>query len=267
MDWELAAQIAQVIATLLTGVGVIVSLWLGVRSLKELQSDRAERARPYLLFQMGPHFIGTQRREIWGIPGINPQYARSVLGSQAGKPSIVPRLKWGRLVNYGNGPALRTKVQIISYQVKIKGETFSIEPKKWEQPPYTLGLNTIPASPGNILPGEEASLFRIPTPIVTDFDRKLSELDCVIRLSCSDTLGVRHNFFQGSTFYVGEPENGDPEVRVTFRDELTPQDAIELLGGSSISQSMISRLGLGTVTPKQRKPLLASLKHVRRPST
>src|SRR5260370_18800601 len=137
LEW---AAFAKVVATVVAVVGVVVSLWMSVKALREVQIDRKLRQRPHLAFETGGwafpvRFVAAGRR----VPGVDPAYAEKTLAQippyaesvRIVEPSdrkIPPY--FGRLKNYGTGPALLTHVTCIAKEVWIGAWLFAVDRQK-----------------------------------------------------------------------------------------------------------------------------------------
>lgn len=73
---EVLADLAQVVV----GVGAIVSIWIGLASLREVRRERAQRVRPWLAFDHGGQFIRCENSSTNGLPGIEPAFIQRVAG-------------------------------------------------------------------------------------------------------------------------------------------------------------------------------------------
>jgi hypothetical protein len=234
-EWS---DLAQVLATLIGFTGVIVSIWLSVRALKEVERDRKLRHKPYLAFVQGGHRLPV--KFVRGgpfVPGVNRAYAEKVLGHlPADGESVViahpdqeGRLKpilYGHLKNYGTGPALSTAVTWKPKQIWIGSESFAIDERKQQEPLYSCELNEMPAIPSHIEPGAEARLSRLPAFIVKDYERKITRVDGELVIECRDIFGHRHRAIQ--EFYsFAEYREQPPGFHVTFSDlvDVEPKDA------------------------------------------
>jgi len=146
LDWQTWAAIAQVVTTVLTGIGIIVSLWIGVRTLREVRDDRLHRVRPKLLFQRGGQRVTCELKERPGIPGIDPEYAAHLLKNKppAARHCLAKHL-WNGLSNYGNGSALNASITIVAETVEKAGEKFAIDERKLSEFPYFPGTQSDPS--------------------------------------------------------------------------------------------------------------------------
>jgi hypothetical protein len=224
------ASVAQVMATLVTFIGVLGSLWLSVKALREVQTDRKLRQRPHLAFETGGwklpvEFVMAGKR----IPGVNPAYVEQAFASlpnnaesirlldrksQSGKPIF-----YGQLKNFGSGPALLTHITWIPKVVWIGSEKFVLDDKKLSEPLYSGPLNRIPSCPSHIAPSAEAELSRLPTFIEKDFEKKITRVEGNLLIECQDvfaeTLSIRQKFY----LFTNYKEN-PPSVHITFGDLL-----------------------------------------------
>jgi hypothetical protein len=70
MGWSEAAQVAQVIAVPVTALGIIVSLSIGIGTLRELKAERLHRVRPILRFPNGGQVIPVELSDSSYLPGL-----------------------------------------------------------------------------------------------------------------------------------------------------------------------------------------------------
>lgn len=224
-DWAAIAQIVLMIATV---TGVIFSIHLSVRAIREVQADRRLRQLPHLSFDHGGfklpiQFIKTGRR----IPGINPDYVEEAFKSMPedaesirinvteSKNGTVKGLFYGSLRNFGQGPALKTRVTYIPKSIEIGNDRFSLDKEKLNEPAYSRDLNSIPSSPSHINPGETAHISRLPTFIEKDWQKKISEAEGIIEISYSDIFNETHLSAQKvriATYY----KEDEPFIVITF---------------------------------------------------
>jgi hypothetical protein len=216
-----------VIIAFFTVAGVIASILLSVRALREVQRDRELRQSPFLAFETG----GWRRtvkfvRAGATIPGLNPGYVKEIF------PNLPPSAEsvrldapegelqksfYGRLTNFGSGAALGARVTWLAQEVAIGQDSFEITEAMRVQPPYTEDLNEMPLDPGHILAGEVAQLTRLPTFIEKDIDKKILRVDGRLQVRCTDVAGKPYSFEQAfhlSTAYSESP----PRVHVAFGD-------------------------------------------------
>jgi hypothetical protein len=223
-----ASDVAQVIVGAFTVVGVIGSLFLSTRALREVQRDRELRQAPFLAFEGGGwsktvKFVRAGK----AIPGINPAYAARMFPNlrpdaesvRLDAPTI-EKAHYGRLHNFGSGVALDTHVVWLVEEVVIGQDSFEITDAKRAEPPYSEPLNDLPTDPGHVPAGGAAQLTRLPTLIEKDVDKKISRADGRLRIECTDVAGTSYLFDQAFHLFTGYNETPS-WVHVTFSDLLT----------------------------------------------
>lgn len=228
--------LAQVIFTIVTSVGIITSIYLSIKALREVQMDRRQRQRPHLLFEHGGYRYPIGFTEIGKrLPGFEPKFAEKIFASfPEDAESIDIKQKWdknrelepkdliliGKLKNYGLGPALSTEVTFVPNEIWIGSESFTLDQKKMEEPLYHRGLNTMPSSPSHINPGQEVGLPRLPTFIVKDFEKKISRVDGTLEIKCSDVFGQQHIAKQKYHLFTHYTDR-QPTIHITFADPIS----------------------------------------------
>jgi hypothetical protein len=238
LDWQLYAQIAQVTATLLTGIGITISCVLGLRMVKELKADREHRIRPRVLFDKGGQKITCQLVEAAGIPGIDPAIAMHLLRLKpAGAKTCVAKDLWGRLTNHGTGSALNVAVTFITKKIVKAGEEFAIDDKKLHDFPYDPNFNRVPATPSNIAPGNSSRFLRLPTPVTVDFTGQISIVDGSVAIEYQNIYGTPFEIHQEFRVHVKRNLH-EAELVLTFGDEIE-------LGISSINRSIAKSRQVG----------------------
>jgi hypothetical protein len=223
------AAIAQIVLPIVTLVGIVISMWLSVKALREVQIDRKLRQMPHLAFEIGGSTYKIEFSKAGtAVGGIDPKYAQKVfkdiprdaesISLKTGKGGEIIQ-EYGKLKNYGTGPALSTEVVWIPQKVKVGAEVFEITKEKMLEPHYSRELNCIPASPSHILPGEVASFFRLPTFIQKDFEKKIKEIKGFLKIRCEDIFNGVHTEYQ--EFFLFTDYNSDnPNIHFTFGDVL-----------------------------------------------
>ena len=222
--------IAQILLTIITFIGIVISLWLSVKALREVQTDRKLRQRPHLAFELGGNILPVEFEKAGRyIPGIDPEYvekafpnlpddAESVrLKGIKNKVGYIEILSYGKLKNYGTGPALSTEVTWVPQEIWFGSKKFVLDNKKLLEPLYRKELNRMPLSPNHILPGEKSDLSRLPTFIEKDFEKKVTRVNGVLEIECEDVFEEKHIInqeFNLSTNYKSEK----PWIIVTFGD-------------------------------------------------
>lgn len=221
--------IAAIILPVVTLIGIIVSMWLSVKALREVQIDRRIRHMPHLAFELGGEMLAIQFEKTGtNVSGIDRGYAKKVFKDipensesislktkklENGREQVIS--EYGKLRNYGTGPALSTEVTWIAKKVKVGVEDFKITEDKLKEPRYSGQLTCIPASPNSIMPGEIASFFRLPTFIQKDFEKKIKEVEGVIEIKCTDILGGNQSTIQEFRIFT-DYESSEPSIVITF---------------------------------------------------
>jgi hypothetical protein len=226
------AAIAQIVVAAMTTIGVLGSLYLSMRALREVHYDRKYRQCPHLAFETGGFRFPIEFKKVGtAIPGIDPKAAAkafSELGAEAESVRLKDRTAQfrpiGMLKNYGLGPALHTHVTWIAEEVRIGDEQFKVDATKRAESRYHESFNKMPAWREHIPPGESTGITRLPTFIDKDCDRKVKEVRGVLRLTCQDVFGDRFSVDQEFYLMTGYGEQ-EPYVHITFKDIRPPAPA------------------------------------------
>jgi hypothetical protein len=230
MDLTDYSMIAQVVLSIITFVGIVTSIWLSVRALREVQIDRKLRQRPYLGFDIGGYDIPVEFQKAGRtIPGIDPDYVKKMfpdIPENAESIRIRPEKNthgdfettfYGHLRNYGLGPALSTIVTWIPEEMWIGDKKISLDSEKLREPQYQEVLNCMPSVPSHILPSKDARLARLPTFIEKDYTKRIARVDGVLKIESKDVFGEKHlvtQVFYLFTYYASD----QPYIHVTFGD-------------------------------------------------
>jgi hypothetical protein len=229
------SALAQIVLTIITLIGILTSMYLSVRAIREVQLDRKIRQRPCLAFEPGGFILPVKFESVQHhVPGIDPEFAKKAFPNlpkgaesvrlweedESGKHKP---LFFGRLTNYGLGPAISANVTWIPKEITIGSEPFSVDGRKLEEPCYRAELNTMPTAPSHILPGRDAKLSRLPTFIDKDFEKKITKVKGVLEITCEDVFGGKVQNFQ--EFYIHTSYfDARPSLIVTFGDPIGTAD-------------------------------------------
>jgi hypothetical protein len=215
MDCEgikLWVDIAQIATAILTLIGIYGSMHLSIKAIREVEKDRKYSQRPYLLFDMGGHIMGIELKKDFKT---GKYYAAIKWDELPG--GFVSVHFYGKLKNYGTGPAFDIHITWLVNRIWIKDEMFEIDNEKLKQAQYNPKFNTNPVVPKHLVANQETGLHLMPTFIADDFDRKISKAEGVHILTYKDSFGEKYTTRQ--KFYVftdyQHPENG---FHVTFSD-------------------------------------------------
>lgn len=230
------ALLAQILLTIITFMGIIASIWLSVRALREVQTDRKLRQMPHLAFEIGGYRLHIEFQKAGKtIPGISPKYVEKMFSNlpddaesvrmkyREHEDGIIEPQFFGRLKNYGSGPALLTEVTWIPKKIWVGSEKFIIDDTKLSEPLYQRKLNRMPSCPSHILPGEQARLSRLPTFIEKDFQKKVTKTEGIIEIECEDAFREKHVIHQEFYLFTGY-KSDKAWVHVTFSDLIKDAD-------------------------------------------
>lgn len=219
--------LAQIVLTGITLAGILVSMWLSVRALREVQVDRRLRQTPHLAFECGGIQLPIKFENVGkAIPGVDPAVVEKAFAHlpddvesvrlRLGEPGQA--LFYGRLKNYGLGPALSVRVTWVPHEIWIGSEKSTIVQPNLSEPTYHQSFNTMPTIPSHIIPGEQAQLSRLPTFIDKDFEKKLKRVDGILEIACNDVFKNNHTSMQEFIIFTEYSSSESPYVHVTFGD-------------------------------------------------
>lgn len=218
-------DIAQITTAVITLIGVLTSIWLSVKALREVEKDRKLNHKPFLVFETGAVRLRVEfLKKGKAIPGINPAYVKKLFShlpedieSIRLKKNNDKIVKYGHLKNYGNGPALEVNVTFIPERIWIGSEEFEISQKQRNEPQYKEELNRLPISPSHVMPDTEGRLSRIPTFIEKDFEKKISRIEGFVKISYTDVFMNEHFTEQGFRIF-GKYKEEEKFIQILFLD-------------------------------------------------
>jgi hypothetical protein len=232
MDWVEAAQIAQVFAVPVTTAGILVSLAIGITTLREMKAERVHRVRPLLRFDVGGRRIPVALSDSGYLLGIDPNFAlKSTTRRPIGKNRLDATALWDGLKNYGQGTAFDVSITFLYYRVFISNDCFVIDEVKRDTFPYQSSVNIIPASPSHLPPGHSGHFMRLPTPIVVDYNRTINRMDGVVLIEYSDSFKTKYSTRQGVTIWTDLVNINKGEITITFHEELSDRRVDHTLFG------------------------------------
>src|SRR4051812_43970084 len=86
------------LGVIVTAVGVLISLYIGVSTLREVRRGRQHSVQPFCLFATGGQRIPVEFVDASGIPGINIDVASRLTRDRPLGPNRVDvKVPWGRL--------------------------------------------------------------------------------------------------------------------------------------------------------------------------
>ncbi len=220
--------IAQIIVPIIAFLGITASMWLSVKTLREVQKDRKLGQLPHLAFDFGLRILPINFVKAGtSVTGISPFYADKLFKGQPDDAESVrlTETQYGNLNNYGLGTAFEVEVTWVAKKVAIGSEEFDIDSKKLLEPQYSSELNSIPSSPRHILPGEFSKFIRLPTFIQKDIEKKISVVIGIVVIKCRDIFNEQHvtnQEFRIQTNYGSE----SPNIYLTFGDLVKNDEAL-----------------------------------------
>jgi hypothetical protein len=211
------------LGVLITAAGVLVSLYVGISTLREVRRGRQHSIQPYCLFSTGTQQISVEFSDAGGIPGVDIGPAvRLTKDRPPGKNRADTKHLWGKLRNYGLGPAINTRISLIPYRVFVGKDVFVIDDAQRTGFPYSEIYNSFGVTPSHLAVGGEGLFMRLPTPIVVDYKRRITRLDCVVKIEYEDLYASKYTKFQGLRVFAQRLEDpSDPVVILTFLEEMS----------------------------------------------
>lgn len=224
MDLESLYYIFNIFAPIITAMGIIISFWFSLKTLKEVRHEKVLAQKPYLLFQQGGMsdkalFVKAGRTS----PGFNPELMQIVKKSVPkdaisvqrellvdGKPKL-----FGLLQNYGNGTAFNIELTWIPKLVWINGERFIIDDMKNQEAKYAKDYNTKPVGEFNLLPRQMTGILHWPMFIEMDYNLCITRVEGYFQLSYDDSFGNHYHTYQGYHLFT-DYKAEIPSIHVTF---------------------------------------------------
>jgi hypothetical protein len=224
-QWTILEIVGGLATTVFTLVGVIASLFMATKAIREVQIDRRLNKAPYLAFEPGGQRYPIEFNEVENTELIKRIGAEGKSITLAGLKTNNGKItnEYHGLKNYGLGPAIHTQITWIPQIVWVGTERFRIDEKKLTEEKYRRDLNTIPASPSHLLPEQEATFFRIPAFIQRDYERKMTRVSGYIEIAYLDLFKEKHVTQQKFIIFTGYKDN-PPYIHFTFLDIIFDQE-------------------------------------------
>ncbi|TQS41795.1 hypothetical protein [Cryptosporangium phraense] len=214
------ADVAEVFSALGSLAAVVVAALVANKTLREVRIDRKLRVRPFVAFQMGGEQILIGSRTFrWRIGGLDPDWVEknfAHIPEDAEVLDLESAHLYGELENLGGGVAIGIQTVWTPDEMGIAGEMFSLGSDKLEQLKYAKHVNTIAPIPAILKGGESAQLGRLPTFLVLDLEKQLTEINGHVELLYKDLEGDTFSTRQRFHFWRHEPKDGGTVYGVTF---------------------------------------------------
>lgn len=194
----------QMAATVITGLGVIVSTRLGLINIENNRRDRLAKIQPFLAFDTGGQVIPVQVHDLETIPGRDPSDSdlqRFLATAVPGTKCIRLLGQYRRLFNYGAGGALNTSIWLQITSFEVNGTERVLTRAQLESPPYPRDWNEVTASPPNLLPNAEAFFGILPAAIYVHEPGRTSAAGYV-GIRCTDAEGNPFEWTQPVRFEI-----------------------------------------------------------------
>jgi hypothetical protein len=208
----------QMASTVLTGVGIIVSVSLGIASLNNNKRDRLLKIRPNLLFNIGGQLMTASISPLRSFPGKSsddPEVQSFMSTLPADSKCLVLRESFGQLFNHGQGTAIDTAIWFEPQRITSGGQERWLTRTEQTSPPYTKDWNSIPATPANIPAAENASFYILPASVYS-LAPHISAMSGRMRIECRDAEGNSVQWSQDATFFVERTDENNANVTVSF---------------------------------------------------
>ena len=207
----------QMASTVIAGIGIVVSVYIGVSSLNNNRIDRIARIKPDLLFNIGGQEVSATLHPITFIPGLtqdDPEVS-AFLGKLPKDLKGISLNGWyGQLFNHGSGPAL-------SVYVWFEPNIFTTERNsrhlKWAEKnfaPYSKDWNWIAATPATLAEGEAAFFGILPVSVFAA-SPDVRAISGAMHVECRDRDGRTHQWAQPATFFIDRSEE-TASITVSF---------------------------------------------------
>ena len=219
-EWS---SLVQIILVAITAVGIITSMYLSVKALREVQIDRKQRQKPHLglslfgmqvpiefkkipprmLFRFMPNNLATK------LMTDLPENAKCVSTKSGGIGIGI-----GEIINFGLGPALSVSINYIV--IELEGEFDNVN---LGDPIYRREFNRGSTFPSHILPRQKADIIEIPLFIILDIEQRIRKVKGIIEISCHDVFCEKHIVKQGFVLLTGY-DRKEPMIQITWTENM-----------------------------------------------
>lgn len=206
----------QIGATIITGIGVVVSTTIGIVTLKNAHRDRVAKIQPNLLFNLGGNIVRCVLEERETLPGIDPQSSGEFLAGRGGRClALSNNGPIGQLFNHGRGLALDVHVWFRAEEVAYGQSRYRLTPQQMNSAPYSKDWNIAATTPSSIPSGDGAAVYRLPTAIFFA-DQGLIEVNGLTFIECKDAENREYQWSQPTTVHFNRAAAEGVELIFTF---------------------------------------------------
>jgi hypothetical protein len=208
----------QMASTVLTGIGIVISISLGVASLNNNKRDRLLKIRPNLLFNIGGHVMAASIAPLRSFPGKSsddPEVQSFLKTLPAGSKCLALRDGFSQLFNHGQGTAIDTMIWFEPQRITSGGQDRWLTKTEQASPPYTKAWNSIPATPANLPTAANASFYILPVSVYAA-PPHISAISGRMRIECRDAEGNSAQWSQDATFFLERENADDASITLTF---------------------------------------------------
>ncbi len=158
----------QMASTIIAGLGIVVSVSLGIASLNNNRRDRLAKIQPDLLFNIGGQKMSVTLHSITFMPGLtqdDPEVVEFLTTLPKDRKGPALNGYYGQLYNHGAGPALSVYIWFEPDRVTIGGGERRLTRAEQYSAPYTKDWNCIAAMPNNLSEGDAAFFGILPVSV------------------------------------------------------------------------------------------------------
>lgn len=226
MDIQMIELVINVVAQIITGIGIILSFWVSYKAIVEVRKDRVLTQKPFLQFSPGGMAdVIELRDDNHASPGFDIELMNELKHDVPSKAKAISRKLiidgevslFGRLINYGNGTAFNIKLVWIAKQVWINSERFNIEGEKANELRYSDEFNTRVVGQFNLLAQESTGILHWPMFIEMDYNQSITRVEGYFIIHYDDLLGNHYKTLQRYHLFTNYTAD-IPHIHVTFCD-------------------------------------------------
>ncbi len=208
----------QMASTVISGIGIIVSVCLGIASLNNNRTDRLIKISPNLLFNVGGQEVPATLRPLDHIPGFGTS-ERDVQHFISTLPTslLAPFLDdvYGQLYNHGSGPGLSVVIWFQADGLSTKEHERVLTKEERKSVPYIKAWNTVAAMPENLPSGEAASFGTLPICVLAA-QEDVTGIFGTMYIECADQNGRSLQWSQPARYLIERLPQGKATITVSF---------------------------------------------------